>query len=181
VEAGVLADEARLVLGPWLDALETCRPYVTWACVLDSGPWPETAEAAEAPAGSVLSRLHAGNDAVLFQDGHVEEGVPDSHGKGILNLIAPPLEAGPGTVLASLYDGGVRSVLLRGRHRLAAPFLHDGFIDEIIAILPADGRYQQQGPAAVSQAAGLLIAPPEFRLVRVEKSTEAVLAVCRKV
>ena len=37
VEAGVLADEARVILGPWLTALERQRPVITWPYVVSAG------------------------------------------------------------------------------------------------------------------------------------------------
>src|SRR5207249_3476134 len=74
VEVGILAEEARLVLGPWLDTLRTRLPVVTWAYALTSaGPAPVD--------GPALAELRDQVDAVLHADRHVEEGVRGSHGK----------------------------------------------------------------------------------------------------
>lgn len=64
VVTGVLADEARLVLGPWLDALDTGRPHVTWAYRWQAGVREAgDDEAADRVVGSVtadeLRQLHA--------------------------------------------------------------------------------------------------------------------------
>lgn len=138
VEVGVLADEARVVLGPWLAALTRGRPVVTWPYVIsDQGIAPLPDEAQDAKA------LRLNTDAVLHQDGGVTEAVPGSHGTGILHL-----ERGPGDLvarLARLYDGGVRHLLLAADLAMATPFLEGGLIDHIHAYLP-DQRPSRKPP-----------------------------------
>ena len=73
VEVGLLADEARLVLGPSLDALITCRPFVIWPyAVSDDGA-----------TGGLA-------DVVMSADGSVAEAVPGSHLPGVLDLAGLP-------------------------------------------------------------------------------------------
>jgi diaminohydroxyphosphoribosylaminopyrimidine deaminase / 5-amino-6-(5-phosphoribosylamino)uracil reductase len=173
VETDVLADEARLVLGPWLDALETRRPYVTWVYVLDHQA------VANLFAIDAVRALRRGSDAVLSEDGLVEEGVPSSHGEGILQLNPKPLSAGPAAVLASLHDGGVRSVLLSGTPSLATPFLQAGLLDQVVVVIPSDGQ-QRPGSLVDQDRASWSFIPPGFGLVRVERSADAAIVVCRK-
>jgi len=133
VEAGVLADEARVVLGPWLTAFSAGRPLVTWPYVIsDQGitALPDHAEDAQ------VFRLNV--DAVLRADGSVAEAVPGSHGAGILRLHHEP-GGNPAEIASSLYGGGVRHLLLAGGLAVSAPFLAAGLIDRVHAYIP-DGR-----------------------------------------
>src|SRR5436190_1195722 len=80
----VLADEARLVLGPWLTAQTRGWPFVVAGYAVGSdGPQHLEPDA--------VSDLQAGVDAVLYQDGRVEEAIPGRHGQGVLNI--PPVVA----------------------------------------------------------------------------------------
>ncbi len=132
VATGVLADAARLVLGPWLDTLRTRRPHVTWTYQLDPAgrPVPTTA--------SRVAALSAGVDVVVHADGHVTEARPHSHGDGAFRL--PDLRPGtaPADLLAALYEGGSRSVLLTSAPEHADAFLHKGLIDNVVVFLAAD-------------------------------------------
>jgi diaminohydroxyphosphoribosylaminopyrimidine deaminase / 5-amino-6-(5-phosphoribosylamino)uracil reductase len=131
VEAGVLADEASVILGPWLTALERQRPVITWPYVVSAGG----IEAAPGEVDDVrLLRLNA--DAVLHADGSVTEAVPGSHGAGILRLANSTLGAAPAAIAASLYQGGVRRLLLAGDLSTAEPFLTQRLIDRVSAYLP---------------------------------------------
>jgi len=130
VETGILAAEARLVLGPWLTALALCRPVITWTYLLNGSgiaPLPDDA------AGVDMIRLSA--DAVLHPDGRVEEAVPGTHGAGILELKDTSPGADPGEIAKSLYVSGVRHLLLQGALEVAAPFLAAGLVDHVIAYL----------------------------------------------
>jgi diaminohydroxyphosphoribosylaminopyrimidine deaminase/5-amino-6-(5-phosphoribosylamino)uracil reductase len=130
VEVGVLADEARAVLGPWLTALTTRRPAVTWPYVIsDHGVQALPGNTQEA------RELRLNVDAVLHEDGSVTEAVPGSHGAGILCLDPGPKDD-PAEVLASLYRGGVRRLLIAADLAVARPFLAAGLIDHVLAYLP---------------------------------------------
>lgn len=139
VEAGVLKDEAMVVLGPWLAALDRQRPVITWAYVADAGGIsgvPGELEEAR------LLRLDS--DAVFHADGSVSEAVPGSHGPGMLRLGSFAGAVDRGAVAASLYEGGVRRLLLDGGSVLAQPFLDQGLVDRIFAYLP-DGHASSSG------------------------------------
>ena len=131
METGVLADEARIVLGDWLAGLQNRRPVITWPYLITG----HTIEALPADTNEArLLRLSA--DAVIGADGAVREAVPGSHGNGILAL----KDQAPGTnaakSAAALYDGGVRRLLLDGGLDAAAPFLASGLVDRVVAYLP---------------------------------------------
>lgn len=130
VETGVLASEARIVLGDWLAGLQDRRPVITW-------PYLITAQGVEAlPLDSSEGRqLRLNADAVLGADGIAREAIPGSHGKGILALD----QVGGATAAeaaAVLYDGGVRRLLLDGGLDTAIPFLDSGLVDRVVAYLP---------------------------------------------
>ena len=130
VETGVLAGEARTVLGDWLAGLRNRRPVITW-------PYLITGRGIEAlPADTSEARqLRLNADAVLGADGTVREAVPGSHGKGILALRDQPPGDGAAAA-AALYDGGVRRLLLDGGLDAAMPFLDSGLVDRVVAYLP---------------------------------------------
>jgi diaminohydroxyphosphoribosylaminopyrimidine deaminase / 5-amino-6-(5-phosphoribosylamino)uracil reductase len=106
VKTDVLADEARLVLGPWLHAHETKRPFVHWVTILDQ---PTCAD----PLTIVpdANTLLASHDAVLHANGTVLEAVPGAHGDN-LDLPTQLDLDDPAVALGVLHRGGVRSVLL---------------------------------------------------------------------
>jgi diaminohydroxyphosphoribosylaminopyrimidine deaminase/5-amino-6-(5-phosphoribosylamino)uracil reductase len=138
VETGVLAGEARTVIGDWLAGLRNRRPVITWPYLItDQG-----IEALPADSGQAwLLRLNA--DAVLGPDGMVREAVPDSHGEGILALKNLVPDTTAAKAAAALYDGGVRRLLLDGGHDAVRPFLDVGLVDQAVAYLPhgkASGR-----------------------------------------
>ncbi|MGH3973906.1 MAG: bifunctional diaminohydroxyphosphoribosylaminopyrimidine deaminase/5-amino-6-(5-phosphoribosylamino)uracil reductase RibD [Pseudonocardiaceae bacterium] len=139
VEVGVLADEAHLVLGSWLNSLKTGRPQVTWPYVHSSdGPAPALDSTSPLVAADAR-QLRTHNDAVLYADGKVGEGVPNSHGAGILNLSSKPLTDSPTAVLAALYADGVRSVLLSGGRSFAEPFIQIELVDQIVVYFTVEG------------------------------------------
>jgi diaminohydroxyphosphoribosylaminopyrimidine deaminase/5-amino-6-(5-phosphoribosylamino)uracil reductase len=126
VEVGLLADEARIVLGPWLSALDSKRPRVIWACEItndNSGPVPDGVFAEMGLRYQV--------DAIVRTGGHVEEGVQGTHSQGAFALPSAVPTADPATALSSLYNTGARTVLLHGGRELATSFLHLQLIDEV--------------------------------------------------
>ncbi|TDQ54405.1 bifunctional diaminohydroxyphosphoribosylaminopyrimidine deaminase/5-amino-6-(5-phosphoribosylamino)uracil reductase RibD [Actinorugispora endophytica] len=135
VEVGVLADETRLVLGPWMETLNTRHPNVWWAYTF--GP--------NGVAASDFSRIRTHADAVIFADGRIAEAVPDSHGVGILNIPDRHDPADPFATLRALFDGGVRTVQLHGGYELAGPFLQRSLINQITARLTAEGHGKSDG------------------------------------
>lgn len=131
VETGVLRDEALIVLGPWLTALEARRPVITWPYLITSGGIEALPEGT---AETAFLRRNA--DAVLLADGTVTEAVPGAHGAGILELADVPSGADALTAARFLYKGGVRHLLLRGGHDAATPFLDAGILDRVLAYTP---------------------------------------------
>ncbi|MGV9321510.1 bifunctional diaminohydroxyphosphoribosylaminopyrimidine deaminase/5-amino-6-(5-phosphoribosylamino)uracil reductase RibD [Streptomyces sp. NPDC003660] len=102
VEQGVLAEEALLVLGPWLASLTRERPFITWI--------HGDSEALSAEA-DLLRQSH---DLVVRAGGLVEEGRQGSHGDGVFR-VPDHLPAGDaGHLLKVLGETGARSVLIVG-------------------------------------------------------------------
>jgi diaminohydroxyphosphoribosylaminopyrimidine deaminase / 5-amino-6-(5-phosphoribosylamino)uracil reductase len=128
VEIDVLADEARLVLGPWLRSLETKHPHVTWAYMAHHSG--EIASAASLPD---TASLLVGVDAMLHDDGAVTETVPGAHGENVVDFTPIELVEGPAAALSTLYERGVRSVVLDSGQELAEPFIKAGLVDRVVA------------------------------------------------
>jgi diaminohydroxyphosphoribosylaminopyrimidine deaminase / 5-amino-6-(5-phosphoribosylamino)uracil reductase len=134
VEVGVLAAEARVVLGPWLASLAAGRPWIIWPYMISGRsitalPWTVPG------AGN----LRAGADAVLYDGGRVAEAVPGSHGHGMLSIAGLAIGHDAVRTAAILYRGGVQRLVVSGGYDTAAPFLAAGLIDSLLAYLP-DGK-----------------------------------------
>lgn len=148
VEVCVLDDEARLVLGPWLAALEHKRPFVTLGYTVDGdgllGGLP-TAGRSSAPEAVMDARdLRFNHDAVLLASGRIEEGVPGGHGRDVFKVVLEsPEEASE--LLASLADGGVRSLLVDGASPLADSLLEALWVDQAV------GYVERNGPTGIGQ------------------------------
>ncbi len=167
LEVGVLADEARLVLGPWLNSLKTGRPQVTWAYVHnDDGLAPALDSTSPLVAADArLLRTH--NDAVLYTDGQVGEGVPNSHGAGILKFSSTPVTDGPTAVLAALYAGGVRSVLLSCGRSFAEPFVQAELVDQIVMYFAVEGP--STSPRSRNSDVSWSLLPSGFKIVTITR------------
>jgi diaminohydroxyphosphoribosylaminopyrimidine deaminase/5-amino-6-(5-phosphoribosylamino)uracil reductase len=159
VEVGVLADEVELVLGPWLHALRTGRPFVTWASVAevdgDRIPLPEP----------LLTVQEAAVDVVLADNGQLAEGIPGGHGPGMVELGGIDGNAAPHELLATLHEAGARSVLLDCGRERATPFVDANLIDEVSVYVPihkADESMFGQEPNA--------LLPTGFRIRTVSKN-----------
>ncbi|UQS26072.1 bifunctional diaminohydroxyphosphoribosylaminopyrimidine deaminase/5-amino-6-(5-phosphoribosylamino)uracil reductase RibD [Amycolatopsis thermalba] len=131
VEVGLLADEAELVLGPWLRALRTARPFVTWASLA------EVEGGRSSLSDPFLDEMRVSVDAVLTEDGRVFEGVLGGHGLGMIELDGVASGGSPEELLASLHQGGIRSAVLNYSATKAAPFLAAGLVDQVLVYLPA--------------------------------------------
>ncbi|GAT68851.1 riboflavin biosynthesis protein RibD [Planomonospora sphaerica] len=161
VETDVLADEALLVLGPWRSALETSRPTVTWSYALGSDGITGALDRVPSAAG-----LRSSVDAVLHDDGRIEEGAPGSHGPGMVTVPSGPLDLNHVGTLSELYAGGVRSLLVDGSPQLAPLLLAGDFIGEIIAYL------HDPGPSSALPGTGdELLLPAGFRILEVNRSS----------
>ena len=149
VEVGVLADEARTVLGPWLTALRLGRPVVT------------AAYAARDQRKNVLERLRTATDAVLSENNTIEEGVPGSHGADAFTLPTHPIQNSPTDLLKQLYAGGVRTLLLAGGIELATRYATESLVDRVIAIVPHDTTHDNVLPG--------------FEITRVTREADSVI------
>jgi diaminohydroxyphosphoribosylaminopyrimidine deaminase / 5-amino-6-(5-phosphoribosylamino)uracil reductase len=158
VEVGVLAHEARLVLGPWLAALATGRPVVIAAYVVSD-------DANELLDRQVLAELRVSADAVLHQDSRVDEGVPGSHGQGILELPSEPVPGAPANVLKALYVAGVRTLLLDGGVNLIHEYAAAGLVDRAMAYVPSGSE-----PLLSSSSPSAGVVPAGFSIERVTKT-----------
>lgn len=152
VETGVLVDEALLVLGPWLTGLRTIRPRVVWSYAIDANG------GVYGHAAAFGAELYRSVDVILHEDGEVEEAVSGSHGVGMVSLAPVTLSAGPRTVLAELYQGGARSVILHGGSALAEPFVAQGLVDQIVIYLAS------HEPSSHPLLGDESFLPPEFQL-----------------
>lgn len=143
VEVGVLADESRLVLGTWLDALGRKRPVVTWSYLYTDGQVePLPAELAALQSSCV--------DAVVDADGHVREAVPGSHGPDAFTVPSGSPREEPMRFLEDLYAGGTRTVLLTTGTDLARPFINASLIDKVAVYAESSGPSRQRPPTRQS-------------------------------
>jgi diaminohydroxyphosphoribosylaminopyrimidine deaminase/5-amino-6-(5-phosphoribosylamino)uracil reductase len=122
VEVGVLADEARLVLGDYLTTFQTRRPVVTWAYPVGGYVIDE----------ATTGELRTGVDVLVDPDGHLVESVADSHGKDVLRLPEEPVATDADQAMKLLFEGGARSVLLLGASSLGHAWLASGVVDRIL-------------------------------------------------
>ncbi|MGH3916626.1 MAG: dihydrofolate reductase family protein, partial [Pseudonocardiaceae bacterium] len=102
-------------------------------------------------------------DVILHGDGTVDEVIPESHGAGALSLSPVALHTGPRSVLTTLYQQGVRSVVLSGGSTLASPFLGEGLVDRVLVHIGSEGPSGKPTPDA--DCVSLL--PPGFQLTEV--------------
>lgn len=160
VEVGVLDQETRLVLGPWLAALEHARPFVTLVYTVDANggisgsPSSELSSTPEAVMDAGV--LRSAHDAVLLNNGRLEEGAPNRHGRDVFNPpTIPPHDVT--ALLASVVDGGVRSLLVDGACPLARSFLEAGSVDRAVAYIESEGpSHSGQTTADAQRFAGLI-------------------------
>jgi len=166
VEVDVLADEARLVLGPWLEALSSRRPRVLWA--YEHGP-----RGHRPCSASLLAKLRVGVDAVLETAGVVEEGVPGAHGPDAFTLPTSWPSGEPDEVLAAIYEGGSRSVLLHGGIEPVRSYLAKGFVDDIIVLLPVSEPSTARSLPEIGGIPDFL--PPAFSIRFIQRDHAGIL------
>jgi len=160
VEVGVLEHETRLVLGPWLAALEHQRPFVTLVYTVDAGGGIKgllsTDPASSQEAVMAAHDLRLTHDAVLLEDGQLEEGTPNQHGRDVFNLPTDTTQR-ISDLLTLLIDDGVRSLLVDGGCSLASSFLEVGVVDQAVAYIESGGPSNaRQRTVDAQQFAGLL-------------------------
>lgn len=138
VELDVLSDEARLVIGPWLESLASGLPHVHWAYAVDS-----EARLVREPVPEVAAS-RTGYDAILTSAGRLEEGIPGAHSPDEFSL-PPAVGFEPSVLLADLFNRGVRSLLISGQTKLAAAIADSGLVNSMtmyVARQPASSRPQ---------------------------------------
>ncbi|WP_234343944.1 bifunctional diaminohydroxyphosphoribosylaminopyrimidine deaminase/5-amino-6-(5-phosphoribosylamino)uracil reductase RibD [Streptomyces sp. NRRL F-5123] len=157
VEQDVLADEALVVLGPWLSATKTGRPHVTWVyqAALDGSPVGE----GEAVRNEVAA-LRGAYDLVVTAGGAFDEGRPGSHGRDVFAVLRG--DAVPGSPEA-LFAAGARSVLVAGHSPGAAALLAACLPDEVIVHVP--GTAESWAPSPEAGPVGVL--PDGYRVTSV--------------
>ncbi|MGB9278677.1 MAG: dihydrofolate reductase family protein, partial [Pseudonocardiaceae bacterium] len=147
---GVLDDENRLVLAPWLAALEGARPFVTLGYTVDvNGKISGLTSASFTPIREVAIDVHnlrLVHDAVLRDDDRLEEGASGGHGREVFALATGTAHEAS-DLLTSLVDGGVRSLLVDGTSSLAESFLDTGLVDQAVTYI------ESGGPSSASQTA----------------------------
>jgi diaminohydroxyphosphoribosylaminopyrimidine deaminase/5-amino-6-(5-phosphoribosylamino)uracil reductase len=160
VEVGILDHEARLVLGPWMAALEHGRPFITLVYTVDPGgeiSGLPSADRASSPESVMDAHdLRITHDAVLLSNRRLEESMPNQHGREVFAIPTnTPQEMND--LLVSLVDGGVRSLLVDGGCSLANSFLDIGVVDHAVAYLESGGP-SNTGPATTDaqRFAGLI-------------------------
>ncbi|WP_084211161.1 bifunctional diaminohydroxyphosphoribosylaminopyrimidine deaminase/5-amino-6-(5-phosphoribosylamino)uracil reductase RibD [Pseudonocardia acaciae] len=125
VDVGVLAGEARLVIGPWLDALEDRRPFITLAYQVSTNDiWPIDEK--------FIDERRYQFDAILnLAESSLEEGRTGAHPPDVMRLPVLQSPYDPNPTLETLYASGVRSLLLLGPPDLVEPFLAGQAVDRI--------------------------------------------------
>ncbi|SDJ77362.1 diaminohydroxyphosphoribosylaminopyrimidine deaminase [Actinopolyspora mzabensis] len=122
VVEGLLVEEAHLVLGPWLAALERQRPVLTWGCCL-------TRQGTLKGDGTVLP-------------GEIDTLVHDDTTTAATEWLAPrslsTLPTDPHQALATLHHEGARAVGLVADSAAVRPYLDAGLIDHIEAHSPRE-------------------------------------------
>ncbi|EWM15260.1 bifunctional diaminohydroxyphosphoribosylaminopyrimidine deaminase/5-amino-6-(5-phosphoribosylamino)uracil reductase RibD [Kutzneria sp. 744] len=164
VEVGVLAEEAEVVLRPWLGALHNRRPRVTWVCEVGAaGP-----TAIRRQQFDVLA-LCAGADAVLDDGGKLKEGRPGRHSADVFSL-SDEVGDDPVQALRALYEAGVRTLLLDGGPDLAVQFVGGGVLDEIRLYVG------ETAPSGAPPTSGPLL-PGGFRIRSISRVAEGIVVV----
>ncbi|MFI9391179.1 bifunctional diaminohydroxyphosphoribosylaminopyrimidine deaminase/5-amino-6-(5-phosphoribosylamino)uracil reductase RibD [Streptomyces bauhiniae] len=158
VEQEVLAEEALLVLGPWLESLTRERPFITW--VYGGGDAAVTGE---------VRLLRESHDLVVLAGGVVEEGRAGSHGDGVFRVPEGPLESDVRGALKVLGGTGARSVLVVGDAGAAGL---GKIANRFICCLPFTGESSDAGPAPL---------PAGFRLSEVTRGVGYVRVVGQRI
>ncbi|WP_078858563.1 bifunctional diaminohydroxyphosphoribosylaminopyrimidine deaminase/5-amino-6-(5-phosphoribosylamino)uracil reductase RibD [Streptomyces sp. NRRL F-2799] len=158
VEQGVLAEEALLVLGPWLESLTRERPFITWIC-----------GGGDAAVRDEVRLLRESHDLVITAGGVVEEGRAGSHGVGVFRVPERPLGSDVGGALKVLVGTGARSVLVVGD--AGVPGLEE-IADRVVCCLPFTGESSGPGPTSL---------PARYRLSEVTRGVGYVRVVGRRI
>jgi diaminohydroxyphosphoribosylaminopyrimidine deaminase / 5-amino-6-(5-phosphoribosylamino)uracil reductase len=158
VELDILADEARVVLGPWLHALATGRPWTIAA-------WGHDGHRHQPLNDTTLTQLRTDVDVILQDGGQVEEAIPGAHGHHTLHLPNDPLPDSddPSETLTALYAAGARTVLLHVAPDTIDRYAKANLIDRGLVYLAGQEPEDLADPAAV-------LIPPGLRLTSIGRA-----------
>lgn len=169
VEAGVLADEASLVLEPWLTTLHTKRPQVIWLSRPES--------AIDSDVATTLSKtdpLRQVTDVILYENGIIEECIPGSHNSDVMSLAPVILKNGADTALTTLYEQGIRSIVLVAITTVAETFLAQQLIDRIVIdVMPHE-------PSSDAMSNGMAFLSKDFSLTEVTRHDNRLRITCMR-
>lgn len=107
VVVGVAADEARLLLTPWLRSIEHDRPFL-----IIGVPSPND----DGTRTQLRDWAAPGIDLVIDEHGHATEAVPGRHRTNVLQLPSQPLPTDPHDAVTVLRRTGARRVLILTEH-----------------------------------------------------------------
>lgn len=163
VELGTLEEEALVVLDPWLAALRTGLPTLTWVYGIGANGEPVASHRLKAPdvEHDVLN-LRASIDVVLTEEAVMSEGRPGEHGPGVFRL-PPTVPPEPLALLRALAEGGARTVLIDAGQALVAPLTGVHPIGRVVAYLP------DRPPSSAPVAAAHPLLPAGHRLAGIAR------------
>lgn len=144
-------------------ALEQQRPFVTLVYAMDADGRVSGLRSADMVSLREAARdaqdLWLVHDAVLLDDGRLEEGTLDGHGGGAFTLSTVGPTQDTSELLASLVEGGVRSLLLDGEPDCSpvSSFLKAGWVDQVVAYVESGGSSSaREVMAETNRFAGLI-------------------------
>jgi len=168
VETDVLHDEAWLVFGSWRMSLDAKRPVVIWPYIYESsGVLVALERSSNTQCITEMNRLRLVTDALLYKDGHIERGIPQSRYGKISKVYTQLADSRPLKTLNALYANGVHSLMLSGGLELAKPFLASALVDEVLVYLTLDGA--SYSPHAGEGDSSSRFLPLGFRLTEITR------------
>lgn len=136
VETNILESEALIVLGPWLAALKSGRPYVTWVYLADPDGLP-VSDGGRGAAFDEMMALRDSYDLVICENGGIEEGTPGGHGSEVFRTPLDWPSGNAARTLGALSEAGARSVLIHGASEHAHSLQAAGVVDQVTSYLPS--------------------------------------------
>ncbi|MEW1860323.1 bifunctional diaminohydroxyphosphoribosylaminopyrimidine deaminase/5-amino-6-(5-phosphoribosylamino)uracil reductase RibD [Streptomyces sp. NPDC088194] len=173
VETNILEDEALIVLGPWLAALNRGRPFVTWVYTAGSDGLPNSNNERDV-AFDEMRALRESYDLVVGDDGRIAEGSPAGHGEDFRTPVDWP-SRGAVDILGALGETGARSLLVHGASEHATAFNAAGAVDQVIVYLPSTA------PSWSPECGHLTAVPEGYRISDVTRRGNHVRVVGRRV
>lgn len=127
VVVGIAADEAQLLLGPWLHSLERNRPFLIAGI---SNPNDERART------QLRDWVAPGVDLIVDEHGHTSEAIPGRHHPDVLQLPSQALPRDPEAAVMVLSKTGARRALLLTENRdlRCSALIAGGWIDQLLIV-----------------------------------------------